>query len=84
MTTFRRLYSLCVNAVSRAGGDKTGNDRFYAQMIPIADALYDVHLEELKAEQAKENKLAEEGKKAKKAKTKECGDLYGAVRSLIR
>lgn len=32
------------------GGDKTGNDRFYEQYIPIADALYDEHLEELRQE----------------------------------
>jgi hypothetical protein len=57
-------------AILLIGGDKTGNDRFYEQMIPIADALYDVHLKELKAEQAKESKQAEPGKKAKKAKPK--------------
>jgi hypothetical protein len=32
------------------GGDKTGNDRFYEEMIPVADRLYDVYLEELKRE----------------------------------
>ena len=32
------------------GGDKTGNDRFYEVYVPIADALYDVHLEELRRE----------------------------------
>ncbi|MFH2007672.1 MAG: type II toxin-antitoxin system RelE/ParE family toxin [bacterium] len=26
------------------GGDKTGDDRFYERMIPIADRLYDEHL----------------------------------------
>jgi len=30
------------------GGDKTGDDLFYLRMLPIADALYDVHIEELK------------------------------------
>jgi hypothetical protein len=29
---------------------KTGDRRFYEQMIPIADALYDRHLAELKKE----------------------------------
>jgi hypothetical protein len=29
------------------GGDKTGDDRFYRRMIPVADDLYDVHLAEL-------------------------------------
>ncbi|HEX5230735.1 MAG TPA: hypothetical protein VFW56_00715 [Bradyrhizobium sp.] len=32
------------------GGDKTGDRRFYEQMIPIADALYDQHLAELEKE----------------------------------
>ena len=32
------------------GGDKTGNDRFYEEYIPIADRLYDAHLEELRKE----------------------------------
>ncbi|MBE4605505.1 type II toxin-antitoxin system RelE/ParE family toxin [Vibrio navarrensis] len=32
------------------GGDKTGDKRFYKKMIPIADAEFDEHLEELKNE----------------------------------
>ena len=32
------------------GGDKTGNDRFYQEYMPIADDLYDEHLEELRRE----------------------------------
>jgi hypothetical protein len=32
------------------GGDKTGNDRFYEEMIPVADDLYDQHIADLKAE----------------------------------
>ena len=32
------------------GGDKTGNDRFYAQYIPAADKLYSEHIEELRKE----------------------------------
>ena len=32
------------------GGDKTGNDRFYEEYIPVADALYHEHLEELRRE----------------------------------
>jgi hypothetical protein len=32
------------------GGHKIGGDRFYDQMIPIADRLYDEHLEELRRE----------------------------------
>ena len=36
------------SAILLIGGDKTGNDRFYEEMIPVADDLYDVHLKELK------------------------------------
>ena len=32
------------------GGDKTGNRRFYQEYVPIADRLYDEHLEELRRE----------------------------------
>jgi hypothetical protein len=32
------------------GGDKTGNKRFYDEMIPLADNLYGRHLEELDSE----------------------------------
>ncbi|GJL56568.1 MAG: hypothetical protein NPIRA02_37000 [Nitrospirales bacterium] len=32
------------------GGDKTGNDHFYHEYIPVADKLYDEHLEELRKE----------------------------------
>ncbi|MCY3655537.1 MAG: type II toxin-antitoxin system RelE/ParE family toxin [Chloroflexota bacterium] len=32
------------------GGDKTGNDRFYEQYVPLADRLYDEHLGELRQE----------------------------------
>ena len=32
------------------GGDKTGNDRFYAEFVPLADRLYDDYLRELQRE----------------------------------
>lgn len=32
------------------GGDKTGQDRFYEEYIPVADKLYSQHIEELKKE----------------------------------
>ena len=32
------------------GGDKTGNDRWYEENVPIADQLYDQHLRELEHE----------------------------------
>lgn len=38
------------SAILLIGGDKTGDDRFYERMIPIADELYDVYLQELKQE----------------------------------
>jgi hypothetical protein len=34
-------------AILLVGGDKTGNGRWYRQMIPLADRLYDEHLNEL-------------------------------------
>lgn len=37
-------------AILLIGGDKSGDDRFYERMIPIADELYDVHLKALKQE----------------------------------
>ena len=36
------------------GGDKTGNDRFYEEMVPWADAIYDQHLLEIAKEDHKE------------------------------
>ena len=41
---FRRTSILLI------GDDKTGNDRFYEEYVPTADALYDEHLEELRKE----------------------------------
>jgi hypothetical protein len=38
------------SAILLIGGDKTGDKRFYDQMIPIADRLYDEHLELLRQE----------------------------------
>jgi hypothetical protein len=37
-------------AILLVGGDKTGDDRFYEVMIPIADRLYDEYLAELRRE----------------------------------
>lgn len=37
-------------AILLIGGDKTGDDRFYHRMIPVADKLYDVYIQELKKE----------------------------------
>ena len=38
------------SAILLIGGDKTGNRQFYDKMIPLADALYDTYLEELRKE----------------------------------
>ena len=32
------------------GSEKTGNDRFYEEYVPVADDLYDEHLDELRQE----------------------------------
>jgi hypothetical protein len=37
-------------AILLIGGDKTGQDRWYVQYVPLADRLYDEHLEELRRE----------------------------------
>jgi hypothetical protein len=37
-------------AVLLIGGDKTGNDRWYDEYVPIADGIYDEHIAELKEE----------------------------------
>ena len=33
------------------GGDKTGNDRWYEEFVPLADDLYDEHLESMKKDE---------------------------------
>jgi hypothetical protein len=35
-------------AILLIGGNKTGKDRWYIEFVPIADALYDRHIRELK------------------------------------
>ena len=37
-------------AILLIGGDKTGDDRWYEVHVPIADQLYDEHLEQLRRE----------------------------------
>jgi hypothetical protein len=37
-------------AILLIGGDKTGNNRFYEEYIPIADRLYEIYLDELRQE----------------------------------
>jgi hypothetical protein len=33
------------------GGDKTGDDRWYTRMVPMADQIYDQFLEELQGKE---------------------------------
>ena len=37
-------------AILLIGGDKTGDGRFYDVFVPVADKLYDEHLEEIRRE----------------------------------
>ena len=37
-------------AILLIGGDKTGNDRWYDEYVPVADDLYDEYIDELRKE----------------------------------
>ena len=47
---YRTLYAFDPRrmAILLIGGDKTGKDRWYDENIPLADRLYDAHIETLK------------------------------------
>ena len=49
---YRTLYAFDPRrmAILLIGGDKTGNDRWYEVHVPIADRLYDEHIEQLQRE----------------------------------
>ena len=49
---FRTLYAFdpLRSAILLIGGDKTGDGRWYDVHVPIADRLYDEHLEQLRKE----------------------------------
>ena len=49
---YRTLYAFDPRraAILLIGGDKTGDDRWYETHVPMADNLYDAHLQELKKE----------------------------------
>ena len=49
---YRTLYAFDPrrSAILLIGGDKTGDDRWYDVHIPIADGLYDEHIEQLRKE----------------------------------
>jgi hypothetical protein len=48
----RTLYSFdpLRTAVLLIGGDKTGDDRWYESFVPVADRLYEEHLDQLRKE----------------------------------
>jgi hypothetical protein len=52
---YRVLYAFDTRraAILLMGGDKTGNDRWYEEYVPLADELYDRHLREIENEQKK-------------------------------
>jgi len=54
---YRTLYAFDPRrmAILLLGGDKTGNDRWYDENVPLADKLYDEHLETLEKEAKSEN-----------------------------
>lgn len=43
------------------GGDKTGDDRWYKTFVPIADRVYDEHLEQLEREERERKKGSRHG-----------------------
>jgi hypothetical protein len=43
------------SAILLVSGDKTGNGRWYDQMIPVADRLFDEHLKELREQKKERN-----------------------------
>jgi hypothetical protein len=49
---FRTLYAFDPRrmVILLIGGDKTGDNRWYDVNVPIADRLYDQHLEQLRRE----------------------------------
>jgi hypothetical protein len=49
---YRTLYAFDPrrSAILLVGGDKTGDNRWYEEHLPIADQLYDEHLEQLRKE----------------------------------
>jgi hypothetical protein len=49
---FRTLYAFDPrrNAILLIGGDKTGDNRWYETHVPIADHLYDQHMQQLRKE----------------------------------
>jgi hypothetical protein len=40
------LFDVTRDAVLLTGGDKTGDDRFYERMVPLADAIWETYRKE--------------------------------------
>lgn len=43
-------------AILLIGGDKTGDDRWYERVVPLADRLYDGHLRQLGMEKGRQDR----------------------------
>jgi hypothetical protein len=54
---YRALYAFDPRRIALLliGGDKTGDDRWYDVFVPIADRLYDEHIEQLRKEEVRKN-----------------------------
>lgn len=50
-------------AILLIGGDKTGNDRWYEENVPVADQLYDEHLREFEREASRNQGERKQGEK---------------------
>ena len=52
MKAYRTLYAFdpSRSAILLIGGDKTGDDRWYETNVPLADRIYEKHLDELRKE----------------------------------
>jgi hypothetical protein len=50
---YRVLYAFDPRSVALLliGGDKTGQDRWYREFVPLADRIYEIHLEAIKKEE---------------------------------
>jgi hypothetical protein len=50
MWPYRVLYAFDPRrtAILLIGGDKTGNDRWYEQFVPLVDKIYDRRIEQLR------------------------------------
>jgi hypothetical protein len=40
------------SAILLIGGEKTGDDRWYEKIVPVADRIFERHLDELKKERS--------------------------------